>query len=330
MLKDKPRVFIIGVGGANDVWAAKINEIEDGSEEDTAEVGDIIDLEVPNIIHFADWIPGSNTKIIFSTVEPRSAAPGWQANNDLQILTFSTSGWTTKWSTLIEANSGGVYGWWGTNFLWGPDGNLLAFSRPDSVGIVDYEEGTISPLLELVPLQTRGDWAWVPGVSWGPDGNALYTLNHAYPPGALSPEESQIFDLTAIPLEAGPSLPLVTQTGMFAYPLASPLQTIESGDIDYQIAYLQAIFPTQSETSRYRIVLMDRDGSNRQVLFPPEENQGFEPQQYWGAWSPDVLPDNGSFALAVLYEGNLWLINATTGEAIQITGDGLTSRVIWR
>ncbi len=157
-----------------------------------------VDLRVKNVIHFADFVPGSNTKIVFSTVEPREAAPGWQANNDLNALTFSTSGWTTKWTNVMEANAGGVYGWWGTNFLWGPDGRSLAYARPDSIGIVDYKTGSITTTLNIIPLQTHGDWAWVPGITWGPDGNALYTVDHVAPPGATDPEESTAFDLTAV------------------------------------------------------------------------------------------------------------------------------------
>jgi len=320
-------------GQINTLWVARIGDADADATppaEATAEIGEMIDLDVANVVHFADWVPGSITKIVFSTVEPRAAAPGWQANNDLNALTFSTTGWTTKWSIILESNSGGVYGWWGTNFTWAPSGGQLAFSRPDSVGLVDYNDGTITTLFEIVPLLTRGDWAWVPGLTWGPNGNVLYTVNHAAPPGSISPEESQLFDLTAIPLEAGPSLPLVSQTGMFAYPLASPLLVQESGDVEYRIAYLQALFPTQSETSRYRLAVMDRDGSNRLTLFPPEENPGLEPQLNWGAWSPEPMPESGNFNLAVLYDGNLWLVDALNGESTQITGDGLTTQVIWR
>ncbi len=61
-----------------------------------------------------------------------------------------------------------------------------------------------------------------------------------------------------------------------------------------------------------------------------------EPQQHWGDWSPaplaaDVLGSSGSdYALAVIYQGNLWIVNANTGEMVQITGDGLTTRAVWR
>jgi hypothetical protein len=75
---------------------------------------------------------------------------------------------------------------------------------------------------------------------------------------------------------------------------------------------------------------MDRDGSNRVEIFPPQESAGLQPQRHWGAWSPEPMPESGSYAIAVLYQGNIWLIDVVSGVATQVTGDGLTSRVIWR
>ena len=118
---------------------------------------------------------------------------------------------------------------------------------------------------------------------------------------------------------------------MFAYPLASPLQPKASGEGAYQVAYLQAIFPNQSESSRYRLVVMDRDGSNRKVLFPTDDRSGgLSPQNDWGVWSPAPMPESGNYAIALIYQGNLWIVDTVTGKAQQITGDGLTTRVIWK
>jgi resuscitation-promoting factor RpfB len=117
---------------------------------------------------------------------------------------------------------------------------------------------------------------------------------------------------------------------MFTYPLPSPLQIKDSGENAYQIAYLQSIFPTQSETSRYRLALMDRDGSNRRILFPPDGSPGINPQNGWGAWSPDVLDGSQSYSLAVIYQDNLWMVDVESGDARQITGDDLVSRVDWK
>jgi hypothetical protein len=316
-------------GRINDLWAAFIGEPPEGAPAAATDEPLLVDLKVDNVLRFADWAPGSNTKIYYSTVEPRPTAPGWQANNDLLSLNFSPNGWTSQAATILESNSGGMYGWWGTQYLFSPDGARMAFARPDGIGSVDFRTGTITKTLDIVPLQTFGDWAWVPGLTWGPDGNALYTIVHG---AASTPaqEDSQVFDMAALLAGANGALSLATQTGMFAYPLASPLQEVASGSVDYQIAYLQAQNPEKSQTSRYRLVVMDRDGSNRRTLFPPEESPGLEPQQHWGAWSPGRMPETSGLAIAVVYEGNLWLVDIRSGESMQITGDGLTTRVVWR
>jgi hypothetical protein len=300
-------------GQINALWVADLST--DPPQE--------IDLEVPNVIHFADWIPGSNSKVVFSTVEARAAAPGWQANNDLYALSFSPSGWTTDWRAkpVLEPNSGGVYGWWGTSFTWGPDGETLAYSRPDGVGLMAFENGVLTSLLDLSPLQTGGDWAWAPGVSWSADGQTIYTVRHE------APETSPNFSLAALPLGGGGTVGMVPQVGMFAYPVVSPPVDGADGENSQLLAYLQAIFPTQSETSRYRLVVMDRDGSNPRTLFPGEGEPGLDPQPL--AWSPAPLPDGG-LAVAVLYRGDLWLVDAASGEARQVTGDGLITRVLWK
>ena len=307
-------------GMINSLWATEI----------TGEETKLVDLEVPNVIQFADWIPGSSLKIVFSTVEARSTAPGWQANNDLNVLIFSATGWTSEWDVVIEPNSGGLYGWWGTSYAWSPDRQTLAIARPDGLQLVTFLDGAITPLAEIVPLLTRGDWAWVPGISWSPDGEILYTVDHVPPPGSSTPEELPLFDLSAVPVPGGPLLRIISQAGMFSYPLASPSQIRSDGQQSYQVAYLQAAFPTQSETSRYWLAVMDRDGSNPHTIFPAEGSQGITPQRDWGAWSPQALSESGNYSIALVYQGNLWLIDSVTGQAQQVTGDGLTTRVIWK
>ena len=322
----------------NTLWAKQIALAveEDVPEESTPEAAEefltleLIDLGVSNVIHFADFVPGSSTKIVFSTVEPRDAAPGWQANNDLNLLTFSSTGWTTDWTVILEPNSGGIYGWWGTIFTWGPEPDLLTYARPGSVGTLNIKDGATQKFFDVLPLQTRGDWAWVPGISWGPDGAILYSAHHIAPEGALLPEESTVFDLIAVPWQPGTALPLVSQAGMFSYPLASPPHERPSSEVEYQVAYLQSVFPNQSDTSRYRLMVIDRDGSNRREIFPPEESAGLEPGNHWGAWSPSPLSESDAYHIAVLYQGNIWLIDIDSGEASQVTGDGLTRRVLWR
>ncbi|MBI3162307.1 MAG: G5 domain-containing protein [Chloroflexi bacterium] len=278
-------------------------------------------LQAYNVVHFAEWIPGTNS-VAYSTVEPRSAAPGWQANNDLYRVSI-TGGSPRK---MLEANSGGVYGWWGMSFAYSADG-VLAYSRPDGIGLVDQDGGYLKPLLDITPLNTHSDWAWIPPLSWGPDGNTLYYVTHAPAPAPVSGEESPFFDLSASSLESGAAVSIVDSTGMFSYPTPSPSRWDGKGR-NYQIAYLQSIFIEQSETSRYRLMVMDRDGSNGKALFPPTDTNGIEPQS--PAWSPEPLEGQTGDFIAITYQGNLWLIDSGSGKAFQVTGDGLITGIDWR
>ncbi len=285
-----------------------------------------VDLGGRNIVHYAGFSPMDRNTAFFSTVEPRSASPGWQANNDLYSVTF-TAAKANKPRLILDANSGGIYGWWGTIFAWSDD-RRLAYSRPDGIGLVTFNRegmGVLHPLVEITPLNTRSDWAWVPGFAWGADSQTIFVVTHAAPGGLVSPEESPNFDLSGVSLVNSASVTLIPQTGMFAYPSVSPLDSSNRED-RYRVAYLAATSPTQSITSRYRLAVMDRDGSNRRALFPDADSTGLEPQV--PAWSPEPLA-NGNLFLAVIYRGDLWLVDSLTGEAQQVTGDGLLTRLDW-
>jgi hypothetical protein len=303
----------------NSLWTVNLSSPEDS----------LIDLGITNVIHYADWFPGSEEKFAYSSVEPRLAAPGWQANNDLIIRIFSDNGYTSVVNTLQETNYGGVYGWWGTDFKFFPDGDLAAYASPDQIGVIPYQEPEKQVFLEMVPYQTQGDWAWMPGISIGPLGNILYSVNHASQDGSLAAEDSPVFDLIAIPLTGGGVRTLVEDVGMFAYPLASPITAKSTGEASYQVVYLQAIFPEQSATSNYRVVVIDRDGSNQQVIFPDLDKPGITPSRGWGAWSPLPSVNSESYPLAVIYEGNIWILDPERDNAWQVTGDGGVKRLDW-
>ena len=282
----------------------------------------LISLQAKNVVHFAAWIPNTNS-VAYSTVEPRSAAPGWQANNDLYRVSLTNSGSPRR---LLYANSGGVYGWWGMTFAFAPDGRL-AYSRPDGIGMVDQDGGYTKPLLQITPLNTHSDWAWIPPLVWGADGNSLYFVSHAPAPAPISSEESPYFDISALSFSNEAAVSLVDSAGMFAYPSVSPLRYV-GREASFQIAYLQSIFIDQSDSSRYRLIVMDRDGSNSQALFPPPDKNGLEPQT--PAWAPDKVEGQSGDFLAVTYQGNLWLVDSGNGKSYQVTGDGLITRLDWK
>ncbi len=323
------RVFSLSSNGTWLLYSRKTQEDEDDGAINSlwavnlaAKEPKPISLRVQNVVNFADWVPGPGLSVAYTTVEPRVSAPGWQANNDLHLNTYSQTGIILKKKDVVDTYYGGVYGWWGTSFAWSPDGKQLAYAQTDSIGLVDLEKGEYAPLLKLLPYQTGEDWAWVPGLAWAPGQNMLYTVNHVPLSGAETDESSPLFDVTAIDVNEARASSSVSQSGMFAYPVPSPLFE----ESRYWVAYLQADYPDKSKTSRYRLVLADPDGSNRQTLFPEEGKPGLDPQRV--AWSP--APEGGAPLLAVVYEGNLWLVTPDGGQPQQITGDGSIGKIDWK
>ena len=285
-----------------------------------------VSMRARNIVHFADWAPESDTPVFaYSSTEPRQSPPGWQANNDLILVNLSSAGRVLRERELLPPNPGGQYGWWGTSFTWAPDGVHIGYARADSVGTIDSREPEFEQLKEVVPLLTGSDWAWVPGVAWGPNSRTLYLVDHAPPLGIEGPTASQAFDLVAISNPGEEPLPLVTRTGMFAYPATSPVELAESGEIASEVAFLQALSPLESEASSYRLMVMDRDGSNVRTLFPGPGEPGIAQDELSPpTWSPD-----GNL-LALIYRGDVWIVDAETGAGQQLTGDGLTIALDWK
>jgi len=291
----------------NSLWVVRIDHANDPP----------VDLQARNIIQFADFVPNASQTIIYSTVEPRETSPGWQANNDLIMTTFTTDGLPELPTVKVKVNSGGVYGWWGTQFTWSRDGAHLAYSRPDGIGLVNLPQGEIEELVSINPFETGGDWAWVPPIAWSPLGDLLF---YSSPTPTDISQNSVSFDLAALDREIPLNITMLENVGLFAN--TSPSGIMQDGG--YQIAYMQAMDPA-STNSGYRLTVMDQDGSNPEVLFPQAGSPGITPQPIF--WSPSF--DHGNM-LAVVYGGNIWLIDSVSGKAIQATESGLITTIYWR
>jgi hypothetical protein len=180
----------------------------------------------------------------------------------------------------------------------------------------------ISEAAQFTPYNTHGDWAWYPPLRWAPGGDILYTVTHGPPIGLEAAEDSPAFDLGALSMPGGLQYKLIPRAGMFANPMPSPAITTTSGEAGYRIAFLQATDPNNSPFSTYRLGLIDRDGSNARFIFPPEGQAGLSANEAI-AWSPDGR------LIAVVYQGNLWLIDPDTAQSQPITGDGLSAQPRW-
>ena len=282
-------------GHINELWVASLDE---GEQELTY-------LGIGNIVHFASWEPGARYEIAFSTVEPTDNPPGWQANNDLQTITLSTTGRPGSPQTVLSAARDGFYAWWGTSYAWSPQGGQLAFTRPDGVGTVNLGEDSLDVWFTLPAYQTGSDWAWIPGLSWS-DEDSFYYVRYAVNPVTFSLQLAG----------EGGAERIAENVGMFAMPQAAP-----DGS---QVAFLRAFIPAQSDISTYELMVAAPSGVSI-PLFPPEGALGLQPQRV--AWSPSS--EEGPL-IAYVYEGNLWVVNVLTSEAQQLTGDGLVGAISWR
>lgn len=279
---------------------------------------------VPEDVLYADWIPNRENTISYSTGEARQTAPGWQAFNDLWTMRIDPeTGEALTIDEIVEASQGGLYGWWGTAYEWSPDGDRLAWVRADSVGLVNTETGDLDPLLQFPLFNTRADWSWRSTVSWSPDGRMILTTAHGAPVGSEPPEFSPVFNVAVTDFEGSFQAEVFKNTGIWSLPKYSPLLTSVQFPTGY-LAYFQArdIANSINSLAEYDLIVADRDGSNVRRLFPAEGQPGVTAPQEM-AWSPDGRQ------IALIYQGNLWIVDVESGVANQLTLDGGASKPVW-
>ncbi|MDX2141048.1 MAG: G5 domain-containing protein [Chloroflexota bacterium] len=292
---------------------------------DINEALDPIPLQPINIL-YAEWVPGQENTMAYSTAEARSAPPGWQAYNDLWLMRLDPiSGEALSVEEVVEANNGGFAGWWGTGFAWSRDGSQLAWARANGIGLVNLNSGEFTPLLSYTPFSTPSSWSWRAHLSWSGDDQLILTTVHGEPIGSEPPESSPAFHVAAVAADGTFSAEIAQNAGIWSNPDYSPALTDETGAVvGGYIAYLRArsINNSISETAEYDLMVADRDGSNARILYPPTPAQpGLTAREF--AWSPDARQ------IAFIYQGSLWIVDVSSGVANQVTLDTGASRPVW-
>jgi hypothetical protein len=207
-----------------------------------------VSLRASNIVHYASWVPGRGLTVAYSTVEPRATAPGWQANNDLILAQYSPSGIFQENSEVIPANTA-VFGWWGTSYAshrWNASGP----SRQHRVGRYrkHYQTGRVTP------YQTSG-LGLGERAELGSNHQVLYYLNH--PPKSGQDNLKPLLSSTHRLVIADRPI-LAPKVGC-----CLPCHLTPADRRHLSLAYLQAIFPEQSDTRRYRLFIVDAMDPNR-------------------------------------------------------------------
>ncbi len=263
----------------------------------------------------AEWSPViSQALVAYTTAERVANPPGWKANNDLWL--WEPGNPTAEPVQILPPSTPGLYSWWGTTFKWSPQGDRLAYARSDEIGIVSLEAeespaNRMTPILDFVPLKTFGEWVWVPGFSWSPEGNFIAATVHGPPLASEPADESQLFDLWLISSDGKLTAKVAEQVGMWANPAWGELG----------IAFGQAVNPLQSVDSRYSIQLMDRDGSNKRQLFPFQTEPGVQfPELVWSSEKDDLL---------FTYNGKLFLTTTRGAPPQQLMTDGQATLPQW-
>jgi resuscitation-promoting factor RpfB len=322
------RVFALSENGEQLIFTRETPE--DATFNQLWIVPDTITVEtevirlVPQDILYGEWVPNAENTISYSTAEKQNATPGWRAFNDLWIMTIDPeTGDQIRIEQLLDQSSGGIYGWWGTSFKWSPDGSQLAWVRADSIGLVDLEVGELTspPLFQFSEFNPLQNWSWRADISWSPDGNLLMATTHGPPIGNEAPATSPVFDIQVTNVEENYQIMLVDKAGIWSSPKFSPsLPNVES-----RIAYLQARQWDTSISGEYDLAVADRDGSNAQVVFPEATQPGLTAQEFAQdfTWSPDGKQ------IALIYQGDLWVVDVDSGSAYRITQDGGASNPVW-
>lgn len=284
---------------------------------------------IPTDVLYAEWIPSTEPLISYSTGEAQTIFPYWRALNNLWTMKIDLDkNQSLNVRKIVEESSGGLSGWWGTVFKWSPDGSQVAWSRADSVGVVG-QDGALVPLLQYPFFRTTQNWSWRANLSWSGDGKLIATTLHGPPIGSEPAEASPVFNVVVTASDASFNGEIANSTGMWTSAQFSPLITRPDQQFPKgYLAYLRARDPYNSVDGEYDLVVADRDGSNSRVIFPASNQPGIKtsdfglvPQDY--TWSADGQH------IALIYQGNLWVVDVVSAVAYQLTFDGQSQHPVW-
>jgi hypothetical protein len=274
---------------------------------------------------YAQLAPDARS-VVYSTGEKTQGAPGWKAHNDLLLASLIVSDTTPLKTPQVIWKSGipAPFSWWGTNFALAPDGRAVAYAFANEIGFVELTNRPSSDnpaplrvLKDFAPFRTHADWIWTPQIAWSPDSRFIVGAVHAPLGNPRVATDDPVFEVWALARDGTVNAPLAKQVGMWTAPVWSP----PNARGESQVAFGVALTPSDSERSRYALDLMDRDGGNKNQIFPITNEDGLSVIQV--AWSPDARQ------IIAVRDGDLWLYDLASGHWSQLTANGASALPRW-
>lgn len=326
-------IFDLAADGSNLIYSTEVNDTNDffnelwmiGTTEDSTPV-----KLTPTDVLYAEWQPTTDDTIAYSTGEARDSTPPWRALNNLWLMEIDkNSGRALDIEEIIPESSGGSYGWWGTDYKWSPQGDKMAWVRADGIGYVDFTTNELVTLVDYAVFKTSQFWVWLSPLSWSWDNNLISSTVHGLPLGSEPADTSPVFNLAVTNADGTFSTSVKEGVGMWAAPKFSPeINTPNSEFPDGYIAYLQAREPYNSINGEYDLVVADRDGSNQRIIFPDSAQAGIKTSDF-GLSAQDFVWSPDSRFIALIYQGNLWIVDVQSTVSYQVTFDSGSSNPIW-
>ncbi len=294
-----------------------------------------VPLNIDNVL-WAAWDPSSidQPRIAYTTARALPNPPGWEANNDIWLLTLDTLPAAGTAPIRLASALPATYGWWGGMYSWSPNGRYIAYAFADTIGLLPVpqeaaEETPVlgdllsgatvepQPLRTFTPYDTGAEWAWIPSLAWSGDGSQLVYTEHRLGDS----DGASHFDVRQITLGQDDVRTIKSQAGIWSHAVWSALDSSGSS----ALYYLRTTEPGAGLGSDYALWRAAEDGVSATRIYPEAGQPGSFPAiPQFIAWAP------GGGQAAFIFDEALHIIDINTGSVYrQRQDDSLDSHPTW-